>query len=58
MRGRVTYEMINKAVDDFNRTIAAKYQLLATPSTKHTEDEFKRCQVYKSQENAETAGMA
>ncbi|RWS31672.1 spindle and kinetochore-associated protein 1-like protein [Leptotrombidium deliense] len=56
MRGRVTYEMINGAVTDFNRAIADKYKLMSTHSSKYSEEELKKYQLYKSQESADTVG--
>jgi len=56
MKGRLTYESLNKSVNDFNQTIESKYQFLATHSSKYSEADMKRYQVYKSQENAESSG--
>lgn len=56
MRGRLTYEEINKAVELFNKTIAVKYQLMAKDFCKYTDEEMKKYNAYKDQENDETNG--
>lgn len=56
MKGRLTYEFLNKSVNDFNKTIASKYQLMSTHSSKYSEADLKRYQMYKSQENPESVG--
>ncbi|XP_015790404.1 spindle and kinetochore-associated protein 1 [Tetranychus urticae] len=57
MRGRITHSSLNQGLVSFMETITAKYQLLATHSSRHSDEEMKRAQLYKSQENSETSGQ-
>lgn len=58
MRGRLRLEELNDFVSDFNLTIQEKYKLINSYSIHSSNEElYKRYQVYKSQEIAETKGM-
>jgi hypothetical protein len=55
--GRLTYDVINRAIADFNRTISSKYKLIANYSTKYSDEQMKRYTNFKEQENNETKGQ-
>ncbi|XP_053201814.1 spindle and kinetochore-associated protein 1-like [Panonychus citri] len=57
MRGRITHSSLNQGLAAFMDTITAKYQLLSTHSSRYTDEDMKRAQLYKSQENSDTAGQ-
>ncbi|XP_054167205.1 spindle and kinetochore-associated protein 1-like [Oppia nitens] len=54
--GRLSYEVMNRTVADFNRTIAAKYKIIANYSTKYSDEDMRRYSHFKEQENSETDG--
>ncbi|CAG2175968.1 unnamed protein product [Oppiella nova] len=57
MLGRLTYEVINRAIADFNRTIATKYKIINNYSTKYCDEDLRKYAAYKEQENSETDGQ-
>ncbi len=56
MKGRITYDQINTAVDELNKAFDAKYKLIATPKSGRTESVKKKMAVYKQQENKDSKG--
>jgi hypothetical protein len=54
---RLTYDMINRAIAHFNRTICSKYKLIANYSTKYNDEQIKRYINFKEQENNEIKGQ-
>ena len=56
MLGRLTYNMINRAIADINRTIVAKYKLIINYSLKYSDEEMRKFNKFKEQENTETEG--
>ena len=56
MLGRLTYNMINRAIADINRTIVAKYKLIINYSLKYSDEEMRKFNKFKEQENIETEG--
>lgn len=54
MKGRLTLEKINKAIDEIQKIIETKYKLLNTPFSKLSGERLKKYREYKEQETKET----
>ena len=53
MKGRLSYETLSQAVDEFNNCVSAKYEFLARPLKELGLNEKKRRNVLKSQDKNE-----
>ncbi|XP_041464320.1 spindle and kinetochore-associated protein 1-like isoform X1 [Lytechinus variegatus] len=56
MKGRMTYDNINGAVDGFNAAMETKYRLMKRPRSGLNDRDRKQYQKYKEQENKDTKG--
>ncbi|XP_064609676.1 spindle and kinetochore-associated protein 1-like isoform X2 [Liolophura sinensis] len=56
MRGRITYDQMNNAVEELNKALSAKYKLLGQKRTKLNDANRKKWEVYKSQDIKESTG--
>ncbi len=52
----MTYDHINKAVDEINKAFGAKYRLMTLPKSEKTESAKKRTVAYKAQDNKDSKG--
>lgn len=57
MKGRQSLEAINKKVDEFNKAVASKYELLALPKAQLKEAAWKKVLQYRSQQSHDTRGV-
>ena len=57
MKGRLTYESINAAVDLINTTVSTRYSLLQKPQKTLGKTAMKKVRQLKEQENKDTKGM-
>ena len=57
MKGRLTYDKANTAVDDFNKAMTGKYTLLTTKRAAQTDYIRKKIVAYKELENKNTKGL-
>ncbi|XP_042893415.1 centrosomal protein of 290 kDa-like [Penaeus japonicus] len=57
IRGRLQYEQVNVAIDEFNKTLEAKYTLMRRPRAKLSEVDMKVFTACRQQENQETKGL-
>merc|ERR1719348_911026 len=53
MKGRLSYETLSQAVDEFNKCVTTKYEFLARPLKELGLNEKKRRNVLKSQDKSE-----
>eukprot|EP00057_Strongylocentrotus_purpuratus_P015756 XP_011670230.1 PREDICTED: spindle and kinetochore-associated protein 1 [Strongylocentrotus purpuratus] len=56
MKGRMTYDNINGAVEGFNTAMEVKYRLMKRPRSALNDRDRKQYQKYKEQENKNTKG--
>jgi hypothetical protein len=54
MRGRLTYEMVNKFIDAFNMALKKKYQLFSHPRSTLKGKKLAEYDAFKKQETKET----
>ncbi|XP_033634535.1 spindle and kinetochore-associated protein 1-like [Asterias rubens] len=57
MKGRLTYESINAAVDLINTTVSTRYSLLQKPQKTLGKTAMKKVRQLKEQENKDTKGL-
>lgn len=57
IKGRLQYEQVNHTVDELNKTIETKYNLMARPRAKLSEFDMKNVIACRQQENQETKGF-
>lgn len=58
MKGRVTYDQLNAAVENINTAVKAKYRILRQP-LKSLNDHSRKLQTgFKEQETKDTKGMS
>ena len=58
MKGRMKYEQINDAVDQFNIALKAKHAILMTPKSSQSEKIKAKLKVYRDQKTKDTKGKA
>ena len=56
MKGRISYDQVNNVVDEFNRALAKKYEILYMPKSEQTEQIKKKILGFKKQESKDTTG--
>lgn len=54
MRGRLTYEMVNRFIDAFNKALEKKYQLFSHPRSALKGKKLAEYDAFKKQETKET----
>ena len=57
MKGRLTYDALNAAVELINSTVGTRYSLLQKPRNALSEVSMKKVRQLKEQENKDTKGM-
>lgn len=57
MKGRLTLEKVNAAVDELQKLVEEKYKILSLPITKLNDKSLKKYKVYKDMETTETKGI-
>ena len=58
MKGRLTYDKVNTAVDELNKSFSGKYTLLATKRSAQTDFIKKKMVSYKEEETKDTKGKS
>ncbi|XP_060574679.1 spindle and kinetochore-associated protein 1-like [Ruditapes philippinarum] len=56
IKGRITYDSVNKFIEGMNKSYRAKYKLLKQKKATLNDANRKRCEAYKAQETKETKG--
>ena len=56
MRGRISYEQVNTAVDEINKGIRGKYEIIFTPKSAVNDLVRRRIKEFKEMETKETKG--
>ena len=56
LKGRITYDQVNKFIDGMNKAYVTKYKLLKQKKSSLNDMNRKRYEKYKSQETKDTAG--
>lgn len=56
LKGRITYDQMNKFIDGMNAAYLSKYKLLRQKKSSLNDANRKRYEIYKSQETKDTAG--
>ena len=56
MKGRLTYDQINKGIDEFNKAVTEKYKILATPRNKQSMAIKTKIRTFKEQDTNDTRG--
>ncbi|XP_064620838.1 spindle and kinetochore-associated protein 1-like [Lineus longissimus] len=57
MKGRMTYEKMNSAIDELNHAFDAKYKILRQRRSYLSEKQKQKARDYKAQENKDTKGL-
>jgi len=57
MKGRLTLDKVNAAIDEVQKIVDAKYKILALPISKMNDKLLKKYKVFKDMETAETKGL-
>lgn len=53
MKGRITYDQVNSAIDEINKVVTAKYKILSLPRSAMGEPVMKKYKVGHSVETLE-----
>ncbi len=57
VKGRITLEKVNKAIDEFHSLLAVKYKILSTPMSKLSAELTQQYKAYKDQEIKDSKGL-
>jgi len=57
MKGRITLKQVNKAIDELNTAVSAKYAVLKTSKSRMTAATRRAIEQYREQEKKETKGV-